>query len=112
MAESRVAQLLKKRLEKAKSYKAEFDVERAKDLLQVADLIRDFPGQAALAAAAGRELAGMNMKQTEQDLDDKEEADKEMAAARAADARGSEDERPLSGSPPSSPRANLLDTRR
>jgi hypothetical protein len=82
-----VAKLLHEAAEKVKHYKAQFNVERARDLLQVTELIRDHPGQAALAGAAGKELAGMNAKQAEEDTKERADFDKKMAEAHAEDVK-------------------------
>ena len=96
-AKSRVAQLWEKRAKEAKEYKTDLDVERLHSLLQCVNLIRDYPKQAALAAALNRELDAMNTKQSEEDAKETEEHRKEMADAVSADSKADGDDHPTSG---------------
>jgi hypothetical protein len=104
MTESAKQKLANELAEKAKHYKAELDLERLHQLLQVVNLIRDYPKQAALAGAANRELDAMNAKQAEQDAKETAELQKKIAEAHAADAEaGNGPVRTAPSRPPTSP---------
>jgi len=90
--ESAVAKLLKKQAEEAKDYKCEYDVERIQRLVLSAHYMRDYPATTALASSLTRELTAMSLKQAEADAKEKEEWAKELAEARAADAKMYEEE--------------------
>jgi hypothetical protein len=113
MTESAKQKLANELADKAKNYKTELDLERLHQLLQVVNLIRDYPKQAALAGAANRELDAMNAKQAEQDAKDAVDLKKKIAEAHAADTEEAAGNGPVRSAPPRPPTSpSLADSRR
>lgn len=104
--ESAVAKVREKRAKEAKEYKSSHDVERVHHLIAAASLIRDWPAAASLAASLSRELVALNMKQADLDAKEKEEHDKELNEAWAADTKATTEENKSEETESSPPRAS------
>ena len=81
-----VQKLEKEELEKAKSYKAKADVERAYKLAVAAKILVEYPALNHLGASFSKELKAMEMKQEEEDTKEQEEYQKKLVEAQAKDA--------------------------
>jgi hypothetical protein len=92
MAESAVTKHFKERAEKAKNHKTKHDVERLHHLMAALTFMRDYPQSAPIAADLGKEVQALSIKQAEEDAKAGQEDQKELAEARAADAKGSAEE--------------------
>lgn len=85
--QSAVAKLREKLEKEKREYKCEHDVQRVHHLIAAVVNLKDYPAAGTLAAALGRELQAMSLKQADDDAEERKEAEKEMAAAEEADAK-------------------------
>lgn len=100
--QSAVAKLREKLEKEKREYKCEHDVQRVHHLIAAVIGLKEYPPAGPLAAALGRELQALSLKQADLDTEERKEAEKELAAAEEADAKAAKAEAEHANPPPES----------